>query len=276
MIYQSSTFNPYRVYGYAEDGDVTISANTTLTKDMFYRNLTIDNGFTLTTDAYRIFVFETLTNNGTIDASGSNGSPGTALAGGGGGSSKVSHSVAVGGTGGAGGTRSPAIAAVAGTSVSGGGGNGGAGGSGSAAGGTVTTILNRQIDYDHLGVFSVSTAVYLFGGAGGGGGAAPPAPENGAGGGGQGGGVLWVAARILAGNGLFKADGGNGGNSQNTVGRGGGGGGGGFIWIITDSTSVGSLTFSVAGGTNADSGATGSTGDGKMLNRVTRVTTDIA
>jgi len=48
------------------DWDVTISSNTTLTRDMYYNNLIIDNTFTLNPGGYRIFVKLTLTNNWTI------------------------------------------------------------------------------------------------------------------------------------------------------------------------------------------------------------------
>jgi len=48
------------------DGNVVISSNTTLTRDMFYNNLTINNGFVLSPDGYKIYVKWTLTNNWTI------------------------------------------------------------------------------------------------------------------------------------------------------------------------------------------------------------------
>lgn len=54
------------VYGQGTDGDVTISANTTLTSDKYYNNLTVNSNTTLLTNGYRIFVKNTLTNNGYI------------------------------------------------------------------------------------------------------------------------------------------------------------------------------------------------------------------
>lgn len=47
---------PDSIYGSGMDGNVTISANTTLTRDMFYNNLTISAGYTLNTAGYRVFV----------------------------------------------------------------------------------------------------------------------------------------------------------------------------------------------------------------------------
>lgn len=47
-------------FGDGSDGDVTISSNTSLTRDMYYDDLTIQTGFTLSTKGYRIFVKGTL------------------------------------------------------------------------------------------------------------------------------------------------------------------------------------------------------------------------
>jgi hypothetical protein len=52
------------------DGDVVISSNTTLTRDMHYNNLTINSGITMYPNGYRIFVRGTLTLNGTINRNG--------------------------------------------------------------------------------------------------------------------------------------------------------------------------------------------------------------
>ena len=66
------------ICGDGSDGDVTISSNTTLTRDMYYRNLTVDSGYTLNTGSFRIFVQRTLTNNGTIQRNGNAGTAGGA------------------------------------------------------------------------------------------------------------------------------------------------------------------------------------------------------
>lgn len=52
------------------DWDVTISTNTTLVRDMYYRNLTINSTIVLNPNGYKIFVSETLTNNGIIRRNG--------------------------------------------------------------------------------------------------------------------------------------------------------------------------------------------------------------
>jgi hypothetical protein len=79
-----------QLFGDGSDGDVIISSNTTLTRDMYYNDLTINSGITLNTGGYRIYIKGTLTNNGVIanngnDASGDtigNGAPSGSLLGG--------------------------------------------------------------------------------------------------------------------------------------------------------------------------------------------------
>tara|TARA_B100000029_G_scaffold129488_1_gene122969 strand:+ start:160 stop:1443 length:1284 start_codon:yes stop_codon:yes gene_type:complete len=59
-------FDGELVFGNGEDGDVTISADTSLTEDMYYNNLTIDAGKTLNPNGWRVFVKNTLTLNGDL------------------------------------------------------------------------------------------------------------------------------------------------------------------------------------------------------------------
>jgi prepilin-type N-terminal cleavage/methylation domain-containing protein len=54
------------VFGTGQDGAAAISANTTLTRDMHYTNLTVNAGVTLNTGGYRIFATGTVTLNGTV------------------------------------------------------------------------------------------------------------------------------------------------------------------------------------------------------------------
>ncbi len=55
------------IFGEGTDSDVTIaSGTTTLTKDMYYNNLTVNSGATLFTNGFRVFVKGTFTNNGTV------------------------------------------------------------------------------------------------------------------------------------------------------------------------------------------------------------------
>lgn len=55
-----------KLFGNGIDGDVTISTNVFLSRDMYYNNLTVDSGYTLFTNGFRVFVKGTLTNNGTV------------------------------------------------------------------------------------------------------------------------------------------------------------------------------------------------------------------
>lgn len=55
--------SPDSIYGTGSDGSVTISANTTLTSDKFYQNLTINSNIVLNTAGYRVFVKNLLTLN---------------------------------------------------------------------------------------------------------------------------------------------------------------------------------------------------------------------
>lgn len=54
--YESFDVIPDSIYGSGMDGNITISSNTSLTRDMYYNNLTIDPGITLDTAGYRVFV----------------------------------------------------------------------------------------------------------------------------------------------------------------------------------------------------------------------------
>ena len=54
--YETFDVIPDSIYGSGMDGNVTISSNTTLTRDMHYNNLTIDPGIVLDTAGYRVFV----------------------------------------------------------------------------------------------------------------------------------------------------------------------------------------------------------------------------
>ncbi|MDI6905661.1 MAG: hypothetical protein QMD13_09315 [Candidatus Bathyarchaeia archaeon] len=114
------------VYGDGSDGDVTVTADTTLTRNMNYRNLTIDSGVTLTTANYKVRCIEKFVNKGIVSANGlgATGASGTA----GGTPSKPATktspdgTVLLGGGGGGGG----GVASTEGDDISGGnGGNGG-------------------------------------------------------------------------------------------------------------------------------------------------------
>lgn len=60
----SVTFIPDPIYGSGKDGNYTASANISLTRDMYYNNLTINNGVHLNTAGYKVFVRNILLFNG--------------------------------------------------------------------------------------------------------------------------------------------------------------------------------------------------------------------
>jgi len=279
---------PSAMYGTGSDGSVTIAVNTSLTRDYYYQNLTVNNGIVLNPNGFRIFVRGTLTLNGTasIEFAGRAGvaGSGTSL----GGAALAAGSVGGGGAG----------AAGAATSVTGGtgggatsslGGNGGAGGNGGGsnggAGGTATVPIQSSgaliVCSD---VFSAVrgrdlAGVRLAGGAGGGGGGngnQTSAPSSNGGGGGGGGGVIIVVAYTVSGSGTIAAPGGAGGDGSAVApattltggGPGGGGGGGGIILVyaaaagdfdaMTQVTAAGGAGGAIVGGaTLATAGTAG-------------------
>lgn len=128
-------------FGDGSDGDVTISSPTTLTRNMYYNNLTVND--VLTTDGYRIFVKNTLAGNGTIkfpdgdrgtNAGAGNGTTGGGSGGQGGNANNQARPlVNTPGAGGGGGGAGTLLGA--GNQGNGSGGSGGAGGNGGGKGG---------------------------------------------------------------------------------------------------------------------------------------------
>lgn len=80
LLVNGSNLSNQPNFGDGSDGDVTISSNTSLSSDMFYNNLTVNAGFTLNPNGYRIFVKGTLTVNSTgiVARDGQNGGNGGA------------------------------------------------------------------------------------------------------------------------------------------------------------------------------------------------------
>lgn len=259
-----STRSGNAMYGTGIDGDVTITTDTTLVRDMYYNNLTINAGATLFTAGFRITVFGTLTlpsgafikrdgNNALLSVAGALQAAGT-----------LPSFVA----GGAGGT----AAGTAGTAIgSAFGGSGGAGGTGISAGAagaiaTVPTALVGGIEIAYNVNFASVLQILpgtLGGGAAGGSGGGGAGVGFPGGGGGSAGGVIVIRARNITGAGTVSAMGGNGGNGTSGGGNtgGGGGGGGGVIVVISDNdpTTTTTIAFSVAGGTGG-SGVGGTSG----------------
>lgn len=273
-------------YGDGSDGDATITGGTTtLTRDMYYDNLTITGTGVLRPAGYRVFVRGLLTiqTGGVIERNGNaGGTPANAITGGTAGAALAAGSLGGSGAGGAGGN-----ASTAGTGGSNA--NDGAGGAGGAGGGShdtgddaaeaggaggsvawpqaVSTSGLRHLAHA-LGIYHAVTtgaATIVAGGAGGGGGAGGDSGTGG--GGGSGGGAMVVAAYRLANAGTIRANGGAGGaayTGPDAAGNGGGGGGGGgVIWLITRaSTGAGTVeALGGAGGAGHLAGDDGEDGD---------------
>lgn len=272
-------------FGYGGDGDVTISADTTLTKDMYYNNLTINSTKVLNPNGYRIFVKETLTNNGIIRSNGGNGGNGN-----GGGNAYDQYSVqqySIGGTGGSAGsaanTQGSMKASKAGV-------GGGTGGNGSVNASQVASAPSAGTNglQETASASSVTPGAGGTGGNGGAGVSSGNTPSNGAGGGS----VTAATAVVyglknifdsilflepsdyvrssmsrIGGSSSGSAGGGGGGggayyNYSNSNGSAGGGGGGsagaGGNMYICAKIFINNGTIEANGGTGGNGGASGS------------------
>jgi len=280
------------IFGDGSDGDVTIASNTTLTRDMFYNNLTVNSSYTLNTGGYRIFVKGTLTNNGTIENNGGDGSNAVSTTPGSGGSGSAG-SLGCGANGGGGGgvaagagvpgsPGSNADTSFGGNGATGGVGgdssdySGGVGGDGGSASAPASTVGGfRTLPFAAILKDIDTTVTKVTGGAGGGGGGGGgnhdgTGIENrggAGGGGGSGGGLVFLAAKTLNNSGaVIRANGGNGGNGADSPGTntgggaGGSGGGGGLIMLVYNTFTAG--TEEVTGG----GGGTGGVGSGTGTN----------
>lgn len=283
-------------FGTGADGDVIISSNVSINRSMSYRNLTIQSGFSLDPNGFKIYVQETLTIEpgafiSSIGATGGTGGNGSAAGGGtagtaGGGATGNEFARSAGAAGGAGGYNAGAAAGgTAGSAAPNGnniigsvqgqggtGGNGGGAGAGGSALGTATAFGGFPF-LTHIFVYKNLQPVTARGGNGGGGGGGS-AGQGGGGGGGGGGTSYMIAifAKNLVNNGTIRSNGGQGGLGGNgslggNTGGGGGGGGstGGFVYMVYKTIS-GSGTIQVngglggAGGAGAGTGTAGNTG----------------
>lgn len=287
-------------FGNGIDGNVTISANTTLTADMYYDTLTINNGYVLSPNGYRIFCKTALINNGTIRFNGNNGTNGQSPDGGGAGaaggalvadgtirgSRAGSDAGMAGGTAPAGGAENPSI----GSHGSAGGTSGTSAFGSQKAGGVAGAATAEKLLYDLLIKSEELTAgtedeinlvpVYeipiatgrtsdstLSTSAGsGGGGTAADTSSGGGGGAGATGGCIFIAAKTLTNSGTIEANGGNGGDGgdgdagEHGGGGGGAGGSGGVIILFYETITVGTITATGGSGGSGGSGGAGSSG----------------
>jgi hypothetical protein len=259
------------VFGDGSDGTVTLGAGTTtLTRDMYYADLTVPNGSTLATAGFRLFVAGTLTVmvGGVIHADGAPASGAT------GGAGAPVGSLG-GGTAGANGVTdtAPGSAGTAGTSITfalgGAGGAGGADqqGNSGGAGGTLTAPAPSVGGDRHAGAalgYPTGSITPWRGGSGGGSGAVHDGGTSGGGGGGAG--VLVAWAQVVDNRGIMRANGGPGGNAvvagSDGIG-GGGGGGGGRVYIAHREAAGGTLgTLQADGGPGGLGGANQATPPG--------------
>lgn len=267
-------------YGDGSDGDATISANTTLASDKYYRNLVINSGAIVNTGQFRIFcsISITISGSSSIVSPGNNGSDASGITAGAGGAAVGAgyfQASAAGGTG----------SSPGGSTIHSLGGNGGSQGGGGAqfapsvgggsgqAPGTATVSNVKLIANWHLAtLLDIETGggggtggTKLFEGGGGGGlggfgGGGLGAP----GGGGSAAGMIAVYAKSItigAGSSIVAA-GGNGGNATGASNGGGGGGGGGAggIIIMVYNTLSNSGSITTPGGTGGTGGAGGGNG----------------
>lgn len=233
----------------------------TLTRDVYFTDLTVNSGVTIDTHGYRIYCRGTLSGAGTIS---SNGLASTSRSAGTGGQPGSVSGGSIGGDGGlqnGAGTAAPAVGR-------GHGGIGGAGGAGGFAGGAAPTSplpplggirrsLNELVDAVWWNT-TASAMQVIFGGGGGSGGGGSSAAAGGGGGGG--GGIVIVAVRVLSGTLAFAAKGGAGGAALGTNAGGGGGGGGGAIHLLYGNKLGWSGTTDVSGGAGGLKNGTGVNG----------------
>lgn len=281
-------------FGTGQDGNVTInSGTTTLTRDMFYNNLTISGTGILRPNGFRIFIagiFDiSAAPAGALVYVGGNGINAVGASAGGATSMPVGTNSTVtqqgapsgggagginNGTGGGGGGTVPALNAISGSQA----GAGGAGGTGTAGGGggpTTTSQYSFPYKYNDL-LPRVALGTPGSGGGGGGGDA-----TNSGGGGGSaatGGGNIVICANTIARGAnvnaaLITSIGGRGGNGAAGVAGNAGGGGGGsggqggniFIFYATLTGSAITNAIDVTGGAGGNGGAlvgTGANGNG--------------
>jgi hypothetical protein len=288
-------------FGDGSDGDVTLTEDTTLARDMFYDNLTVPEGITLYPNGFRIFVKDTLTNNGTIDVSGGIGGDGGlgsqthGNAGDAGSGTESTNYLPYGQPGTVGHTVGSALTnAILDKTYPGS--DGGVNGSGyggihtplpgSAAGDV--TLVNGWLDLFSLILgrmfLSGETVKFNINGVNGGSGYGGGQIGGGYGGGGAGtggnGGYILICAKTIIGNGSIIADGGKGGtggtgSDGHTIdpsfygasGGGGGGGGGtggngGLIFLLSLDISAFTGHLSVCGGEGGTGGIGGTGGNG--------------
>ena len=263
----------YAIYGDGSDGSATISGTTTLTRDMFYTTLTVQNGGVLNTANFRVFCRTSCTVDagGAIRCDGGNGTDSTRWGGSAAGTGSTYYGLSSLGASASSGASNGAAGGNLSSCLGGSGGaGGGAGAYTGGAGGAATAPVASLGGFRSL-IQALQSKALSYGGttqltAGCGGGSGATNTQVG-GGGGAGGGILVLAAKAITNNGIISADGGRGSNNSALAnsGGGGGGGGGGIVFAIfdtytgTDPTAAGGAagTHAAGGGTDGSAGSAG-------------------
>jgi hypothetical protein len=221
--------------GTGSNGAFTASANTTIAGGTYnYSTFTINSGVTVTVTGSQPLVIRctgAVVINGTLDASGGNGTNGITFSAAGTGGIGVA-----GGQNGGNGTYSSSVGGMLAQDGAGAGGvttagNGWSGGGG-AGYGTVGNASGGSTGGFAGPVYGDAQLSAVLGGSGGGGGSG--GFSCGAGGGGAGGGYIEITACsgiTITATGIIRANGGNGGSDGTGNCGGGGGGSGGTIWL---------------------------------------------
>jgi len=257
------SLTPQALFGDGSDGPVTIAAGTTtLAKDTFATDLTVQNGGILVMAGFRLWVRGTLN----VQAGGTIRYNGAAAAGtaGAGNTAAGTWGTTTGG-GGASTTTNGNNGTGSAVALPGFGGSGGAGGTGAGGaagnGGTITVATAARGNLRNLiaggwGQFFSTAGSQVTWGSGGGGGAGSGATAGG--GGGAGGGGVMIFAHDIINSGAIEAKGGAG-FTTGTANAGGGGGGGGGLIILGFHTFAGTAP-DVSGGAGGNGGAGGGNG----------------
>lgn len=271
-------------FGDGSDGSVTISVGTTtLSRDMYYEDLTITSPGVLNPNGYRIFVRGTLSGNGKIQRNGNAGQDGSygstpSASGGSALNQGTLHADLGGGGSGTGGgmngtSANPSYTVIGG--VSGGTASSyytvrapGSGGT-STRGANYATYLTEKQVFTYLfnpATTSPYSATQYLGASSSGGGGSDWTPDAGSCGGGAGGngGLIWICARTVNFTGTFEAIGGAGGagGSHAYARAGGGGGGQGGIVVLIVKTATATGTKILTGGNGGAGAGTSSAGTG--------------
>jgi hypothetical protein len=276
FISTSAVFANFFKFGDGHDGDVTVSAPLTLTRDMYYNNLVVNS--TITENGYRVFVKGTLSGSGSIRWGVANaGSNGLGTTGGAGGTAAAYTNngglFRLNMAGGAGANTNSEGNNAPNSATSTCGTRGGQGGHehariGGSPGATSTPYIACGVfsfnTFNNLEMSSTTFSTFTAYEAGTGGGGASAGNPGAGGGGGASCGATFVAANIETGTFTIGCPGGNGGNGAGSDDAGGGGGGaGGTVYNIYSDKSgwAGSYNnLGGAGGAGNLSGTTGSTG----------------